>query len=271
MIKKCLLAGFASLSLMTTVQSGVLESWSSYMWKTERPTPPTIKVLIAKNKPGVVLEVKGKYKIYDPHTKEHLSTRFVGKRKYIQALANGMKWGEEFPGIYQIMIVPDEGKTTTLVDGIEYKGLLFIYDVAGKISVVNEVPIEDYLDSVISSQVRANTPEEALGASVIINRSLAYYLANNPKTDYWAVEGSVVGYDGYASTLRHKNVEKALATTKYMVLTEQDKPFAADWAQSKISLPDADKLAEQGDNAAQILRKAYPSASLKVMLTNSPL
>lgn len=269
MIKKYLLPGIIGLSLIASCEAGAVDSWAT-MWKSERPQAPAIKVLIAKNKPGVVLEVKGKYKLYDPNTKEHISTRFVGKRKYIQALANGLKWGEEFPGVYQIMILPDEGKTTTLVDGIEYSGALYIYDVAGRISVVNEVQIEDYLDSVMSSQIAAEAvPAEALGAIAIANRTQAYYLANNPKTDYWAVDGSKTGYEGHAATHQKNGVNKALATTKYMVLTENDKPFNADFSGAKLALEQTYKLAEQGEHAAEILKKAFPGTSLKVMLTNN--
>lgn len=267
-MKRILLACLTGLTLATTAHAGVLDSWASYMWKTDLPRPPTIKVLIAKNKPGVLLEVKGKYKIYDPNTMEHLSTRFIGKRKFIQTLSSGLKWGEEFPGIFQLLIVPDEGKTTTLVDGIEYSGILAIYDVAGKISVVNEVPIETYLDSVMSAQVTQAVPEETLGALTIANRTQAYYLASHPKTDYWAVDASRTGYEGVAATQQKNGVDKALATTKYMVLTLEGKPFDAKWDEAKIPLTEANKLASDGENAAQILKKAFPSASLKVMLSN---
>lgn len=269
MLTKFILPGLIGLSLVTNCEAGMIEHWSASMWKSEKPQPPQIKVLIAKNKPGVVLEVKGKYKMYDPNTMEHLSTRFIGKRKYIQSLANGLKWGEEFPGIYQLMIVPDEGKTTTLVDGIEYAGTLYIYDVAGRISVVNEVQIEDYLDSVMTAQLLKSMPEETLGALAIANRTQAYYLAQNPKTDFWTVEAGKVGYEGYAVTERNNAVDKALATTKYMVLTENDKPFNADWTSSKLQLTDAERYAQQGQSALDILKKAFPTAALKVMLTNT--
>lgn len=268
-MKRFFLACLTGLTLATSAHAGVLDSWASYMWKTDLPRPPTIKVLIAKNKSGVLLEVKGKYKLYDPNTMEHLSTRFIGKRKYIQTLSSGLKWGEEFPGIFQLLIVPDEGKTTTLVDGIEYSGILAIYDVGGKISVVNEVSIETYLDSVVSSKLSAGMTEETLGALTIANRTQAYYLANHPKTDYWAVDAAKTGYEGFAATNRQNGVDKALASTKYMVLTQEGKPFDANWEESKIALGDANRLASQGENAAQILKKAFPSAALKVMLSNT--
>lgn len=232
----------------------------------DRPTAPTIKVLIANNKPGILLEVRGKYKIYDPHTMEHLSTRFVGKRKYLQALTNGIKWGEEFPGIYQLLIVPDDPRTVTLVDGVPYEGSLYIYDVAGMISIVNDVEIEKYLDSLLANQETQNLSAEALGALAIANRTQAYYQANHPKTQYWAVDGSKIGYKGYADP--NPNVGKALQTTKYMVLTEGDQTFNARWDDAKLPLTEANRLAQEGETAADILKRLFPNTALKVMLTN---
>lgn len=232
----------------------------------DRPSAPTIKVLIANNKPGILLEVRGKYKIYDPHTMEHLSTRFVGKRKYLQALTNGLKWGEEFPGIYQLLIVPDDPRTITLVDGVPYEGNLYIYDVAGMISIVNDVEIEKYIDSLLTSQDTQNLSAEALGALAITNRTQAYYQANHPKTQYWAVDGSKIGYKGYSDP--NANVGKALQTTKYMVLTEGDQTFNARWDEAKLPLNEANRLAQEGQSAADILKRVFPNTSLKVMLTN---
>lgn len=268
MIKRILLSSIAALTLTTGAEAGLLESWSSYMWKTEQPTPPSIKVLIAKSESGVVLEVKGKYKLYDPNTMQHISTRFVGKRRYLQALSDGLKWGEQFPGIYQLLIVPDEAGTTTLINGVEYSGSLYVYDVGGKVSVVNDVYIEDYLDSVLMAKAAALTPEEALGALAIAGRTEAYWASSHPKTTFWAVDASKAGYAGQANKGPNPRVQKSLATTKYMVLTDGDRPFNANWSDAKISWSEAERLASLGENAAQILKKAFPEANLKVMLTN---
>src|SRR5437763_277312 len=98
-------------SLQPHLSAGWFDKITTYFSKKTHSTPPKIRVLVIHDKPGVILEVKGKYKIYDPHSLEHLTTRFVGKRKFIQAVHDGLKWGEEFPGLHQLMIVPDEKAT----------------------------------------------------------------------------------------------------------------------------------------------------------------
>jgi stage II sporulation protein D len=247
-----------------TAEAGVLENWASYLWKQDSQKPPTIKILVAHNKPGIVLEVKGKYKLFDPHKNEYMSTRFIGKRKFLQPLSNGLKWGEEFPGVYQIMIMPEDPNTTTLVDGIEYKGSIYVYDVGGQISVVNGIDVEDYLNSLLSTHYPQKLPEEMLGAIAITNRTEAYWQAKHPKTSYWDVDASRVGYEGYAVAGRPSTIPQALSTTKYMVLVNNNEPIEANWDRAAISLNEAEKMAKQGEHAAQILSKAFPNSTLRV-------
>src|SRR5262249_11555913 len=147
---------------------------------------------------GVVLEVKGKYKIFDPHTKEHISTRYTGKRKFIQAVSDGLKWGEEFPGVHQLLVTPDGPDVTIIVDGIEYHGPVYVYDIGGTISVVNQVPVEEYVSSILSQHYREPLSPETLAAIAIAARTSAYYSAENPKSDYWSIDAQQMGYQGFA-------------------------------------------------------------------------
>lgn len=264
------------------IQAGWLDNWVSYFRKPAPAKPPTIKVLVVADELGVVLEVKGRYKIFDPNNNDHISTRFVGKRKFIQAVRDGLKWGEEFPGIHQLLIVPDEPTTTIIVDGIEYNGRVYIYAIEGTISVVNEVYIEDYLSSILTSRYRQPLPEEELAAIAITARTAAYYRGENPKTKYWAVDGRQVGYQGLAAINITSPMESAILKTRYMVMSlpssnqENIQPFLSVWTQedtphssqdviSKITLNDAEEMAKNGEHAAQILAKAFPGVKIELI------
>lgn len=255
--------------------------WDMF-FPAEPPEPKTIKVLIVNDKPGVVLEVKGKYALYDPNkNNKHISTRFLGKRKFIQAVSDGIRWGEEFPGVYQLLIVPDEKTMTTVVDGVDYKGSLYIYDIAGNISIVNEVELDDYLDSVLSNQYNSAYSEEALAAIAIAARTNALYYAENPKSPFWSVDASLVGYNGYSAINNANPIIQAIESTKKMVMSSHSKnkegnaPFPAEWilsagkskAEAKlalISLQEAESLSQKGSHAAEILRKAFPGTSIQL-------
>lgn len=272
-----------AICLATTAEAGL---WENFFGKNQGAlSAPTIDVLIVHDKPGAIIEVKGKYKLYDPKTKEHISTRFIGKRKYMQPLAGGLRWGEEFPGVHQILIVPDSKETTTIVDGIEYKGAIYVYDVKGSLGVVNEVDIEDFVQSTLS-HVDPTLADETLAALAIATRTNAYFQSVNPKSLYWAIDSEDVGYKGFAVVDPDSSVNKAIASTRYLVLSRpgtiaaKPNPFATDWEKifkvangesSRISLTDAESMAKNGDKADAILTKAYPNANIVLMYSKTPI
>lgn len=284
MIARMLLMMLALMPFTTQLEAGF---WD-YFFTSEVPAEPKrIKVLIAHDKPGVVLEVKGQYALYDPNivkkgNYKHITSRFLGKRKFIQAISDGIRWGEEFPGIFQLLVVPEDESTKTIVDGVSYKGALFIYNIAetGTISIVNEVLIDDYLNSVLSHQYKERMSEEAANAIAIAARTNALYFAENPKSPYWSVDATQVGYVGNSVVRETSSIVQAIEATKQMVMSqarnnEGTKPFPAEWMlfpnQSKqdvrlasISLQEAEKLAQKGDHAAEILKKAFPGTSIQL-------
>ncbi len=263
---------FSALAGTAQLQGGVIENLVNKFWQKEEPKPATIKILVVHDKPGVLLEVKGKYKIYDPHQDAFISTRFIGKRKFMQAMNDSLRWGEEFPGVHQLKIVPDSTSTTTLVDGIEYKGAIYVYDIGGTISVVNELPLDDYLRVSLNSTFSPNLPDEAAAAVAIAARGNAWYLVQNPKSEYFAVEASKIGYRGHAAGETKKGLDLAIAETKDMIVAKDGHAFANSWtpsnqaASSLLTVEEAAELARRGEHAAQILSKAFPGS--KVSLIN---
>lgn len=276
MIARILMILLVIAAIRVPVEAGIMENLSNYFSKTAPSKDSIVKLLIVHDKPGVILEVKGKYKIYDPHTNSFISTRFIGKRKYVQALKEGISWGEEFPGVFQLLIIPDHPSTTTLVDGIEYKGLVYIYDIGGTISVVNELNYDDYLSLVLPSQIPANLPEEALAAAAIAARTNAYFRKQNAKSKFWDIEANQVGYQGHALAQSSPEIKKALEATKSMVMSHDGpsapiKAFPAMWdatadkkaVVAKISFAEAAEMAKSGEHAAVILKKAFPGAIIQ--------
>lgn len=268
-------------TINTSAHAGWFDTLTSFFKKPMPAKPPTIKVLIVHDKTGVVLEVKGKYKIFDPHTGDHIGSRFKGKRKFIQAVQDGIKWGEEFPGIHQILIVPDEAGVTTIVDGIEYHGPVYVYDIGGTISIVNQIYIEDYLSSILAQRFPESLDRETLAAAAIAARTSAYYSAENPKSPYWSIDAQQSGYQGFAAINFSSPIEQAIKDTRFMIMSSypingsEITPFIAMWKEdgrysgaevvSKISLAEADQIAKNGEHAAQILAKAFPGVKIELM------
>lgn len=278
--------------LLLVVMSFAAEPLRADAWgkstRSKPEFPQTIKVLIVQDSQGVVIETKGKYRLFDPKTNERISTRFIGKRKFIQALTDGLQWGEEFPGLHQLQIVPDTQGITTVVDGIEYRGAITVYDVCGLVNVVNEVDVEDFLQSTLAPCFRDPQPSEALAALAIAARTDAYYLAQNPCSPFWAIDARTAGYQGYAVTHCNSMIEPAIQATRYLIMSKGVTPegrasaFPVQWGQqvigkfvakatpSKVSVSEADQMAQKGNHAAQILTKAFPDTTIVLMYAAQP-
>lgn len=197
---------------------------------------PTVKVLLEEGIDGALLEVKGRgYKIYDPLNNSRLGTRFFGKRFYVHPLKNGLKWGEFFPKTYQIMLVPDDESTTFLIDGKEYQGFIYVYQVNDKIHIVNELSVESYVKSVLGGVINRPYSEEALAALAITARTEAIYQRNRSSNEFWHIRAKDANYQGYVTTHRPYGVDLAVDHTRGMVLqTEQsgkNKTFLAKWTE----------------------------------------
>lgn len=280
MIVRTLLLFLAFLPFSSPVQAGMWDNITGYFKGRARPEPPTIRVLLLHDVEGAKLQVRGRYSLYDPYTNSHISTRFAGKSRYIQTVNDGLKWGEAFPGLYQIKIQPDEELTTTVINNHEYEGVVYVYDIGGTISIVNQIPVEEYVRSVLTAYHNQHLEPEALAALAIIARTNAYFQASNPKNTYWAVDAEKVGYQGWVPASRE--IDDAVKLTRYMIMSRTGvyegvaTPFAVqfdalstgqarDIETSKITLEEANAMAQKGDHAAQILAKAFPGSTIMLM------
>ncbi len=192
----------------------------------------TIKVLIRENVDGALIDVAGGYRVYNPENGKVLSSGFHGKRYYLQANSVGLKWGEGYPGIHQIKITPKNSKTTILVDGIQYKGSIVVYDINSSIQIVNEVDVEDVLRASLSSLLGNTNYEAATYDSVAIAARTNLYntILHSPNT-YWNVHAKDIDYQSHAAVLSNPNIERSVLSTKHLILAYNDKPFATSWTE----------------------------------------
>lgn len=266
------------------LEAGLWDTLKSMIWRTHTKCEPMIDVLIVNDQANILLEVRGRYQLIDPHTKTLLSKRYLGKKKHLEAVSSGLKWGEEFPGVFQLQIVPEDPRATLVVNEIEYHGSLYIYDIGGSISIVNRVPIEDFLQATITGKFSESLPEETHAAIAIAARTDAFYQSQNPKNRYWAVDGHVIGYRGLASQVSDEAMEQAIVSTRHMVLSKTGSyervitPFPATWTTNdqerrthqnggaaRISIAEAEQMALHGNHAAQILSKAFPGSHIEII------
>jgi stage II sporulation protein D len=227
---------------------------------SEKGKPATIKVLLAKEKKKVLLEAKGSHSMYHPISKLLLTEGSFTKRQWICCSEQGLVWGELIPGNYQIRLVPNDSNSTILVDGIEYRGCVEIYDIKGEIFVVNEVDIERYLKSTMPAQFPSDLDDEVMDAIAIVARTNAYYIASKTAPAHWHVDASDVGYEGSALTLQIPQVDKAINNTRFMTMTYQGLPFPATWTKDSAGkTTDFSTLFRKDVNTPSGVQSAYAS------------
>lgn len=194
--------------------------------------PATIKVLLYEMMEGAVVEVKGKFQVCNIEKNKYLSSGKSSKRFFLFPHPDGLKWGEVYPGVYQIRIVPISSETTTLINGIEYRGCIEVYNIEGKLHFVNEVDIESYIKSILSTEFNTKPPIDVLDSISILARTNAYYISGKNYDRFWHVRAETSGYHGNANTLVHPYIDRSVDATKYLILTYEDRPFPTAWTEN---------------------------------------
>lgn len=191
--------------------------------------PASVKVLLSKDNEGSLVEVKGAYQVFDPLAGKVVSAGLKGKRFFLYPHKEGIKWGEDFVGIYQLKIIPTGKDSSVLVNGIQYSGSIEIYHVDDKITIINEVDIESYLKSTLTPRFSENIHDVVTDALAIVARTNVYYQVIHNKNAFWHVDAKEIDYKGLAATLFNKNVDRAVDNTRFLVMTYEKLPFATTW------------------------------------------
>ncbi len=197
--------------------------------QTENATPASIKVLLNQNASGILLEVKGPYEVRDPNEQLKLSWGSRGKRYFLYPHEDGIKWGENFSGVFQLQIIPTSPETTMLVNGIQYYGIVEVYNLDNQLSVVNEVDVETYLKSTLPPRIHRKYPAAVMDSIAIVARTDAYHNAIGNKSAFWHVDAKNVGYRGSGLMFNNTSVDSSIDNTKFLIMTYDDKPFASTW------------------------------------------
>jgi len=114
----------------------------------------------------------------------------------------------------------------------------------------------------------------------IAARTNAYFQTVNPKNTFWAVDAKKVGFDGVSQV--SPAINEAVRVTRYMIMSRTGvyermaTPFASQFSQkaipmikdaevAKISIEEANKMAQEGEHAAQILAKAFSNSTIMLL------
>lgn len=226
-------SNYLMFCLMTIVGSTPLIAKTKTVISAQKEEKlPELKVLIKQDVPGVLLESKGGYSVSDPANGKKLSSSNKSKRYYLHAQNDGIKWGEGFPGVYQVIVAGNQSKDTFLIDGIEYEGSISVYDIDNQLSIVNQVPIENYLKAYMSENFDGEHYDmHVLKSLAIVLRTQLYYTAAKNKNAFWQIDRSHSTFLGCSNASLDRYVEEAIDSTKAVILTFNYRPFFAEWTE----------------------------------------
>lgn len=187
--------------------------------------PITVRVLLTKLAEEAQIEVNGRHLLYNPKTETFLSTSNKKIKARMTGHEKGLQWNDPIPH-HELRIVPDEKNCSILVNGIQYKGWIEIYNIGGTINIINEVDAENYLKATLSPKLPTKLSKETLDALVILERTNLYHHIEKDAYATWQLQAETVGYLGVAQS---KPICDAIERTRDIVLHYKNKPFAASW------------------------------------------
>ncbi len=196
---------------------------------SQQKKPRTLKVLLLQNQDSLFLDVTGGHKVYNPITQLLIGETRSSTAGQLSLKKDGIFWEENYPGVFQIRIVPSDASVNILVNGIQYKGCVEICEVGGKLAVLNEVDVENYLKATLAKQRVPSVHPEVLNSLAIAARTNLYYLIDQNHSFSWDLEAAEQNYVGHALTAQNPFLEKAIRETAHVVMSYEKAPFATAW------------------------------------------
>ncbi len=143
---------------------------------SDSTSSPLIRVnIMPSGTKTLQMEIRGPYSVRLFGTSRELGTGNGLATSKVQSTPNGLKVGDKTFNATQLEIVPQRDSSVRVDDHL-YRGTMRLFRRKdGLVSAVNVLPLEDYLASVVDSEMPATFPEAARQAQAIVGRTYALY------------------------------------------------------------------------------------------------
>jgi stage II sporulation protein D len=191
-----------------------------------------LRILTHEDLNGALIEFKGAFSVKDPMTNKNLSSSYFKKRFYLSTSSQGIHWGKLYKGIHQIEIGAKDPNTTFLIDGIQYKGKLTAFDIASKICLVVETPVDHYLKSILSGNFsEKNMHQTTLEALAIAIRTDIYHKIAKSINPFWDIKAEEHNFFGSSTLMINSSADSAVDATKDLIMLYNNRPFPTSWTE----------------------------------------
>jgi stage II sporulation protein D len=142
---------------------------------THQGGPRLARVLLAHDRPSATLASSAPCTVHVAATEEVLLEVSSLPRTAVRATARGIAFGQrEFPHAALRVVAHRDGALA--VNGSRYRGHLLVRRTrSGQLAIINHIPVDHYLYSVLGSETYRSWPRAALEAQAIVARSYAMW------------------------------------------------------------------------------------------------
>ncbi len=135
-------------------------------------TAPTIRVAILQDIPAARVTVLGPCRLTDLRTGALIGNWPNLKWQEVQVGNGGLRIGGTSVNAQAVLLEPVRGEILR-INARPYRGSLIFYRTsAGKLTIVNQLDLEEYLVGALASEVGFNWPLEALKAHAVVSRTM---------------------------------------------------------------------------------------------------
>lgn len=240
------------------------------------PEDAMVKVLVSKDLTGVLIEVKGNGKIFNMSKKKSIHNT-EAQRLWLTLDGDTFRWGDVDLDCDQIAFVPSNRETSFLIDGIQYKGAIYVFNLDGKMAIVNGLGIEEYLETVLTTKLKEPLVPAALDALTIVVRTNVVRKIQKLRKNLWHFDASKEGFKGFGILNENQEILASCQNTRSLILQPENQieqlGFDIKINFSDIALVSNDKpvftvnlakdRAKYHQNAAKILKVMFPSCSIE--------
>jgi len=160
-----------------------------------------------------------------------------------RTVAESQVWVEGSRGTYQVRVGMEAGKTDLSDSSQEWvvRGPLEIQSSSSGLALINWIDLEDYVAGVVSGEVGAKWPIEALKAQAVAARTYVLYKKVENQLQPFDVVAGVQDQVYHGHSVRAESVLQAVAATRGQVVTFDKRPIFAAYS-STAAGPTEDAL-----------------------------
>lgn len=193
-------------------------------------TSPLIRVGVWSNQTNIILSAEVDFSLVDTTSKETLGDYKAGEKAAVSVADSGLEInGRQVAALEISVVLPDKSSAGIEINRRFYRGAVSVHRTAGKtgLTVVNTLPIEQYLYGIVAKEIPPAWPPEAVKAQAVAARTYALYNRGKHADDGYDVCATTDCQVYGGKTGEDARANKAVDDTRGLIVTYDGKPIPA--------------------------------------------